>query len=244
MSIIRQEFIDYYLGLIIKQYYYKDNARAEITALSSSWSKIYDLLDNFADEFDVDLATGDRLDILGRIVGFPREVNFVLPKALFGFSENSNAKTFDDAFQVVEDAGPFFNGFESQYTSQQLNDSDYKFFIKAKISSNSASAYMSSDDRISVNDAILIIFDGDAYAVDNKDMTLTLYVSFSFDIDRVRLIVNTDLLPKPQSVRYDGIVQYNPDKTFGFSENPNAKTFDDGFQVVTESGTFANGIIL
>lgn len=244
MSVVRQEFIDYYVGLIIKQYYYKPNARGEISALASSWSKIYDLLEGFADEFDVDLATGDRLDILGRIVGFPREVKFVLPKALFGFSENPNAKTWDDKNKVVDNTGPFFNKNESQYTSQQLNDSDYQFFIKAKIASNSASAYMVNDERISVNEAIITIFNGNAYAVDNKDMTLTLYVSFEFDIDRVRLIRNTNLLPKPQGVIYESIIQYNPENTFGFSENPNAKTWDDKNQTVDNAGTFANKVTL
>jgi hypothetical protein len=66
------DFTDAYRDLLIKQYWDKPRARAEIELQAATWEPIRDILAQFGPEFDVDTGTGDRLDILGRIVGIRR----------------------------------------------------------------------------------------------------------------------------------------------------------------------------
>jgi len=242
MSVVDQELIDAYKLLIIKQYYDKPKASAEIGVIAGAWSKIYTMLNSFPVEFDLDFATADRLDIIGRIVGINRIVPFVLPKIAFGFSENDNSRGFDDKFEAAISA-PFQDKFSPIYTDQQLDDNDFRFFIRAKIAVNSASSYMVSDERLSINDVINTVFDGSAFAIDNKDMTLTLYITYAVEENRIRLIRQLGLLPKPQGVRYSEIIQYSPDDTFGFSDNPSARGFSDKFDAADIGGVFASKVI-
>jgi hypothetical protein len=222
-------FTDGYKNRLIKQYFYKPKAGAEIELQAATWEKSYDLLLEFPDQFDVDTAFGNQLDIIGRIVGIPRNVPFVLDKIRFGFDGDSSARGMADAFDSSVESAVLFDAFEFPYSSQQLDDEDFRFFIKAKIASNTASAYMSSDERISVNDSILTTFDGEAYAIDKKDMTLILYVSPAIDEERIRLVQQLDLLPKPQAVRYS-IVRTGSDLlAFGFDGDSTALGFGDAF---------------
>ena len=57
-----------YVNLLIKQYWEKPKAAAEIGMKAGAWRKTFDWLSSFENEFDLDSATGDRLDIIGRIV--------------------------------------------------------------------------------------------------------------------------------------------------------------------------------
>lgn len=235
-----------YRDLIIKQYWDKPKARAEIELQAATWSITFQWLQSFETEFDIDLATGERLDILGRIVGINRIVPFVLDKIAFGFDENPNARGFDDKFTgPLVGAAPFLDKFEQPYTTLQLNDNDYRFFMKAKIAKNAGSAYMVGDGEVSIQDVINTTFDGRAYVVDRQDMSLALYVSPVFDLERLRAIQRLDLLPKPQGVRYDIIVQAAPGETFGFSDNPNALGFANKFDLANEpGGRFAIKVIM
>lgn len=235
--------VDEYTALLIKQYWEKPKAFAEISLQASTWDTVRAFLSSLDDAFDLDLAVGAQLDVLGRIVGIPRTVPDVIPKVYFGFSINPVNEGFADRFDPLRIGGPFFDRFSNPYTDQQLNDDDYRFFIRAKVALNWASAYVSSDDRISIQDVILAAFDGRAYVVDNLDMTLTLYVSPVVSLDRLRLIRRLNLLPKPQGVRYDVIVQAEPGATFGFDNNPAAVGFADRFDSGREGGFLARKVI-
>ena len=231
------DFEESYINLLIKQYWQQEKAPAEIRLQAGTWQKTVDWLRSFLTEFDLDHATGDRLDIIGRIVGINRIIPFVVPKIAFGFKENDNARSFDDKFEVLADRAPFADKFSRQYTSLQLDDNNYRFFIYAKIAKNISSPYMVDDSGQSIQEAINGLFDGQAYALDkDKDMTLTLYVSPAFNLDRLRAIVKLDLLPKPHGVAWAYIVQAAPGETFGFADNPNAQPFANKFDLENEPG--------
>lgn len=234
-------FIKSYLSLLIKQYYYKPKAKAEITLLAAEFSKVYTFLNTFTDKFDVDRAEGEQLDIIGQIVGISRTVPEALANYYFGFEGEEYAKGFSDKFNDA-DSAPFFDRFSIRYSDLQLEDEKYRFFIKAKIAVNNASAYMISDERTSIQSIIQYLFNDDAYVVDNQDMSLTLYLSPSVRLDAIRLINKLNLLPKPQGVNYRIIVKAGILNTFGFSSNPNAIGFGDKFNY--RKGYFAEKIIL
>jgi hypothetical protein len=232
-----------YTNLLIKQYWEKPKAKAEIQLKAETWDKTRAFLASLDDAFDLDLAVGAQLDVLGRIVGIPREVPEVVEKTYFGFTINPDSLGFADRFNALRIGGPFFDRFSSQYTALQLNDNDYRFFIRVKVALNWASAYVSSDERISIQDVILSAFNGRAYVVDNLNMTLTLYVSPVVSLERIRLIRRLNLLPKPQGVRYRVITQAEPGFTFGFAANPNSKGFADKFDPSREGGFMARKVI-
>jgi len=230
------DYTDSYVDLLIKQYWEQPKARGEIELQAASWEKVRDILDQFVEEFDVDLATGNRLDIIGKIVGVSRVVPLVIPKVYFGFDDNTNARGFDDKFSAVEFTAPFRDRFERTYTNLELNDNDYRLFIRAKIAANNGSGYMVSDIENSIQSVINTLFEGEAYVVDKKDMSLVLYVSPSVDLVRIKAILRLGLLPKPQGVRYSIIVQAAVGETFGFADNPESLGFANKFDLENEPG--------
>ena len=232
-----------YTNLLIKQYWEKPRALAEIQLKADTWDKARAFLASLDDAFDLDLAVGKQLDVLGRIVGIPREVPDVVAKTYFGFSSNPDSLGFADRFNAQRIGGPFFDRFSNPFTALQLNDNDYRFFIRVKAALNWASAYVSSDERISIQDVILSAFNGRAYVVDNLDMTLTLYVSPVVSLERLRLIRQLNLLPKPPGVRYNVVIQAEPGATFGFSNNPSPRGFADRFDSGRVGGYLARKVI-
>ena len=234
-----------YVNLLIKQYWEKPKANAEIEMKAGVWRKTFEWIDSFSDEFDLDNATGDRLDIIGRIAGIGRIVPFVIPKIAFGFDENENARGFDDKFSPLTDRTPFQDKFEREYTSLQLDDTAYRFFIRARISKNVGGPYLVDDRGLSIQAVINTLFNGLAYVIDKKNMTLALYVSPSFNLDQLRAIIKLGLIPKPQGVRYGVIVQAGPGETFGFADNVNALPFADKFDLTNQpGGRFANKVVI
>jgi hypothetical protein len=234
-----------YVNLLIKQYWEKPKAAAEIGMMAGTWRKTFEWIDSFSDEFDLDNATGDRLDIIGRIVGIKRIVPFVVPKIAFGFDENVSARGFDDKFSPLADRAPFQDKFERAYTSLQLDDIAYRFFIRARIAKNVGGPYLVDDQGLSIQSAISALFDGLAYVLDKKDMTLNLYVSPQYNLDNLRATLRLALLPKPQGVRYAVIVQAGPGETFGFADNVNALPFADKFDLTNQpGGRLANKVVI
>lgn len=238
-------FSEQYLLYLIKQYYEKPKAKAETKMLLESWEEISDFVQSFGTTFDIDNAEGKILDLIGRIVGLSRQVNNVVPIQYFGFSINPNAKGFADKFDPLRISAPFFDKFESQlYTPYQLNDVEYRKFLKIKIAKNTCSPYLVSDDKISLQQVVFDAFDGRAYVTDNKDQSLTLYVSPIVDETTIRLIINLDILPRPITFNYRFIIQAEPSRTFGFSINPNAKGFADKFDLTRQGGVLARKFFL
>ena len=234
-----------YVNLLIKQYWEKPKANAEIAFKAGVWRKTFEWIDSFSDEFDLDNATGDRLDIIGRIVGIKRIVPFVVPKIAFGFDENPNARGFDGKFSPLADRASFQDKFERAYTSLQLDDVAYRYFIRARIAKNVGGPYLVDDQGLAIQTAINTLFDGLAYVLDKKDMTLTLYVSPQYNLDNLRAILRLDLLPKPQGVRYAVIVQAGPGETFGFADNVNSLPFADKFDLTNQpGGRLANKVVI
>ena len=234
-----------YVNLLIKQYWEKPKAAAEIEMMAGTWRKTFEWIDSFSDEFDLDNATGDRLDIIGRIVGIGRNILYSIPKIAFGFDENPNSRGFDDLFSPLDDRAPFQDLFESASTELALDDNAYRQFIRAKISKNVGGPYLADDQGLSIQSAISVLFDGAAYVLDKKDMTLTLYVSPQYNLDNLLTILRLDLLPKPQGVRYAVIVQAGPGETFGFADNVNSLPLADKFDLINQpGGRLANKVII
>lgn len=231
---INSNFTAAYLKLLILQYSEQDKASGDITAKLDHFSKIYDVIDRWHDEFDLDNATGDRLDIIGSVVQMPRTINGVVPKEYFGFDDNTLSTGFDDKFADLNiPLNPFKDKFENPYTTAQLSDADYRDFIRLKIGKNTASATISNSfNRIGLMNAAMLF---DAIVVDNYDMSITYYFDYSTSETKLNIAQSLGLLPAPQAVGRGAIRYFDSSGTFGFSDNVNSVGFGQG--------TFASKVI-
>lgn len=235
------DIIKRYTLMLIKQYWEKPKARAEIKAMLAQWQVIADFIRNPAN-FDLDRVTGYRLDVIGRIVGLPRSVPEALAKVFFGFQEHLNSEGFGSKSNAAYTGAPFYSKFSPAYGPYQLGDNEYRRFLRVKIARNAAASTIASDDRVSLQDVIQAAFNGRAYVTDRQDMTLALNISPQVSVDELRLIVRLGLLPKPAGVRYDYFYQVTPGETFGFSRNPAARGFASKFNTAYKGGFFSRKI--
>jgi len=212
-------FTDEYKKLLIVQYSDKPKALATIESLLAPLEDIYDNMFLLEDAFDLDKALGVQLDVIGKIVGISREVPFVVPKNFFGFQDNTlTAYPMGNKFLNVI-AYPIKDKFELDYSTGILDDYRFRIFIKAKIAKNYAVAKFYSENGISLPNALDYLFSSKSYVVDNKNMSMTIYIDREFDINLIQYIKQLDLIPRPQGVRYKAIIQYSDKKTFGFGVN-------------------------
>lgn len=210
---------DYIVGNVsnlIIQYGQKSNAVATVTAYSEEFELIYDNANILQMAYDLDFAVGKQLDIIGKIVGISRNIPFSIPKNYFGFSGHLNAYPFGSKFNSVV-TYPFRGKFEIPYSDGQLNDNDYRFFIKAKIIKNYVTSKNIDSNNFSIQNAVDYLFNSKAYISDNHDMTMTLNIDSGFDISKLTSLENLDLLPRPQGVRYNTFISYQDSFTFGFN---------------------------
>lgn len=219
--------VEFYRDLIIKQYWDKPNARAEIELKAQYVQALKDVTDEIRKAFELDTATGDRLDKIGEIVGISRVVPFGTPKVLFGFDGDASARGMADLFDPTVESAPFANVFEADRTDTTLNDNEYREFIKLKIAKNNARAVIVGDvDSVSIQDVITQALDGKATVFDGGDMSLTLELSPTIDFSQLDLVLNADLLPSPQGVGY-AYLYVAQNGFFGFEGDATAQGFSD-----------------
>lgn len=232
------DFIDSYSGLLIYQYQTKTKAKSHITAYAEEYEKIYNLLNSLPIVYDIDLAVGRQLDVIGRILGISRKVPFAVAKKYFGFDDNSDSYPMDNLNASII-AYPFKDLNEPDYTSGELNDNQYRLFLKGKAIKNNVKALMiDEDENLSLQNAIDFLFSNKAFVIDNQDMTLTIYIDTSYDLSLLQYIKQLDLIPRPQGVDYRLVLSYVEGDTFGFSDNANSKPMGD-LNIPSLGGKFA-----
>ena len=223
-------FIEEYKKLLIWQYQDKPKAQKHIELILSEFEKIYNLLNVIPDAFDLDKAVGKQQDILGKILGISRNVPFAASKRFFGFTNNINSYGFDRRLKTTGFKIPFKRKLEDIYTSGRLDDTQFRVFLKAKAIKNNVRATMIDDNKLSLQDAINFLFNDTSYIVDNQDMTMTLYIDNSYDVQLLKYIKQLDLLPRPQGVEIRTVLHFAEGNTFGFRRNKEALGFSRRLQ--------------
>lgn len=236
---MKNDIIERYILFLIKQYYEKPKANAEIRNLLIDWKNIADFIRDFGANFDIDDAEGDVLDLIGRIVGLNRQVNTALPIEYFGFSNNPSSKGFGSITNPNRPSAPFFRVGQKKYTPYQLQDSAYRRLLKLKIAKNNCSPFLSSDEKTSLQQVIFDASGGRAYVTDNKDQTLTLHISPLVSDLELKTVLRLGLLPTPNTFSYRIVKQGELGNTFGFSNNPNSKGFGSITDPSRNGGIFA-----
>lgn len=86
-------------------------------------------------ERSIDTAVGKQLDIIGDIVGQPRVLINIETLPFFGFLGNPLAQSWGDKGRP-DVGGYWWDGTKPRTSNQELNDEQYRVFIKAKILKN------------------------------------------------------------------------------------------------------------
>ncbi len=203
-----------YDDLLIYQYRKKPKAKATIHALMSEVDRIIENIDDLKNQWDIDLARGYSLDIIGRRIGVSRILPSFVSKGYFGYLETIGAKPWGE--------GVWYRYGESTGGSLSLNDEDYRFLLKAKILKNFQNGTL--DYLI---DALQKLMSDSANAKDNLDMTVDIFLPIqNLNSLQVYLIQQSDILPRPMGVMYTYINA--SEKEFGFDGFFNSYGFNEG----------------
>lgn len=182
---------------IYAQYRTKPNAVAWYNITRSLAAQLGDVAQAVRVMYEIDTAEGEQLDILGRIVVIPR--NFIQPVAMtppqFALAANSPGEFGDDT--------AIFSTLSSD-SDQQMTDDLYRLIIKSKIIKNNSDATTESIlygmNFLLPNADVLRVTDGE-----DMSFIVEFYGNIS-ELERYALL-NAQLVPKPQGVRFGGFLE-------------------------------------
>lgn len=145
--------------------------------------------------YDINSATGEQLDILGRIVVVPRDYLGYVALNPGLFSEPDGAE--------FGDVNAMFSALSIDQDSQ-MSDDFYRLVIKSKIIKNNSGATIEDVLR---NINFLLPNAKVLRVVDNEDMSFS--VEFYGNITELErwALLNANLIPKPQGVKFNGFLE-------------------------------------
>lgn len=177
-----------YLNLITSEFRTQPNYIAMLSANLATPIQVQNLLSSMIPLFDIEIAVGDQLDIIGKWVGITRNVSIPISGVYF---------SWDGDYTVGWEYGTWQPALEpTEVTS--LPDDAYRTLIKAKIAANqwdgTTDGAYAIWDQVFTTTTILI--------QDNQDMTYNLAVVGGI-IDSLTLaLITGGYIPlKPEGVR-------------------------------------------
>lgn len=200
---------------IIWQYRTKPKALGTIRAIYAETDNTFKNVVQLADILNIDDAKGYALDLVGKHVGVSRVLPTAIAKKYFGWLEDDTALSFN--------VGEFYRNGDALHASVVLNDSDFRFFIKARISKNHQTGEISN-----IVNSIKFIIGEHGNIIDAQDMTMNVLVN-SEQLNSLTLyaISKMDILTRPVGVMYQYVVLIN-NNPFGFSHDEKSYGFNIG----------------
>lgn len=194
---IDPDILEYYANLLIVQYNTKAKARGHVQLLvNQATCDGLAQAENLA--FTLENAIGVQLDILGRIVGVPRNVQgLVIGRDFYNFT--TYASPASNGFASYVDAVYPSNILWLSYAdvtraSYAMTDTEMRTIIALKIALNTRNSTTKD-----ITEILWDFFGSNVGFIDNKDMTITYNIST--DIQQVmEIAVFLEYLPKPMGV--------------------------------------------
>lgn len=189
-------------------------------------------------ERSIDTAVGAQLDIIGEIVGQPRELIDTALLTYFAYLGYPDAQSYGDL--GVPGVGGFYRGLNDPLAGNTtLNDEQYRLFIKAKIIKNSTnvtpSQFVEFMQFVFGIEASIVVAEGNAEftvmlgrELSSFEKVLLNYVSYSSGYP-------SRFVPKPIGVRIN-FGEFDINNYFGFQGAPSAKGYGDLTTIATEGG--------
>ena len=202
-------------NFIIWQYRTKPKALGTIRAIYKETDLTFQNTIKIADILNIDTATGYALDLVGRHVGVSRVLPTAIAKEYFGWLEDDSSLSFG--------VGEFYRYGDALSASVVLNDNDYRFFIRAKITKNYQNGTIEN-----IVKSIQFVVGNNSNVIDIQNMTMNIIVN-SDNLNSLTLyaISKMDILVRPVGVMYEYTVLVN-DKSFGFAHDNGSYGFNIG----------------
>ena len=202
-------------NFIIWQYRTKPKALGTIRAVYKETDLTFQNIIQIADILNIDTATGYALDLVGRHIGVSRVLPTAIAKEYFGWLEDDSALSFG--------VGEFYRYADSLSASVVLNDNDYRFFIRARITKNYQTGTIEN-----IVKSIQFVIGNHSNVIDIQNMTMNIIVN-SDKLNSLTLyaISKMDILVRPIGVMYEYTVLVN-DKPFGFAHDNSSYGFNIG----------------
>lgn len=216
-----KEIVGKYLQLIIDEQYNIQNVFKDLLQKRS-----------------IDTATGATLDIIGEIVGQPRELISADLFDFFGFQGASKAGSYGDVNDVS--VGSKWYSFGTPLGGNTLlDDTTYRLFIKAKILKNTTAStpeqFISFINFLFGTDSSVVVNDGDASFTILFGRELTLFEQSLLNYVSTSQGYPSRLIPKTVGVRIN-FGYFDANNFFGFQGAPGANGYAD------LTGTYGYGL--
>ncbi|NUF49536.1 DUF2612 domain-containing protein [Gilliamella sp. ESL0250] len=202
-------------NFIIWQYRTRPKALGTIRAIYTETDNTFKNVVQVADILNIDDATGYALDLVGRHVGVSRVLSTAIAKEYFGWLKDKTALSFG--------IGEFYRHGDALHASVVLNDNDYRFFIKARITKNYQNGEISN-----IVKSIKFMIGDHGNIIDAQNMTMNVLVN-SDQLNSLTLyaISKMDILVRPIGVMYRYLVLVN-NEPFGFVHDKHSYGFNLG----------------
>ena len=202
-------------NFIIWQYRTKPKALGTIKAIYKETDLTFQNTIQIADILNIDTAKGYALDLVGRHVGVSRVLPTVIAKEYFGWLEDDRSLSFG--------IGEFYRYGDALFASVVLNDNDYRFFIRARITKNYQTGTIEN-----IVKSIQFVVGNHSNVIDIQNMTMNIIVN-SDKLNSLTLyaISKMDVLVRPIGVMYKYTVLIN-EKPFGFAHDNGSYGFNIG----------------
>lgn len=173
---------DYYANLLIVQYHEKEKAIAETKLGASTFAGDW-VMDDVSKITDVDTAEGNQLDLIGKIVGRSRDANgFTFGNAFYSYDDENDPMHYPEHKGMSNIGSPvparFKDYEETRKTIYSMSDGQYRTMIKLKILSNNSRGTLKD-----IDEGLQRAFGGTVTITDNFDMTATITVQRSSELD-------------------------------------------------------------
>lgn len=189
--------VDSYIGLITSEHASAPKFVATVAAAVQPFSDLAAVLTALSAAFDLDVAVGAQLDIVGQWVGITRYVRTSLTGVYFGFELEG----------VGWDQGVWFSKGEPTTGLTALPDDIYRLMLKAKIAANQwdgtvPGAYAAWDTLFAAYGFQILIQDhGDMTmtlalaGASNNPAFLELFIGGYFDLRPAGVLIDSYLIP-------------------------------------------------
>jgi hypothetical protein len=200
---------------------YRDsiNLISYIRSLLCDANNLEQVFKDLIDKRWIETASGINLDILGSIVGQSREFIDAEIFDYFGFFDSPIAQSFG----TVDDpgvGGRFRIIDEPTQGLRQLNDEEYRLFIKARIIKNSTSS--TPEEIISL---LSFLFDTNLILLIDGNTSYDISIGKRLSLNEKSIILNTDIIPKTAGVRVNYTTDFDHSNFFSFKGVPGALGF-------------------
>lgn len=186
---------EYYANLLILQYRNKPKARETIKAMAELYlgdGLIFDL----QNILDIDQAIGAQLDIIGKILGQPREIaGFVFDTNFFSFENATTPYGYSDKNHLSD--GYFKRYSNSLGSSYSLEDADYRRLLKFKAVYN-----LRRGSWKDLDEAYFTFFGDEIELINNQNLTVTFNIKASASI-AARVAIYLDYIKPPLGISYN-----------------------------------------